>query len=320
MNDMDTNDYNSVLLIGGRDAGKSNFLFRLWIAIDAGGGTLVKDGLPSEIDYLRAGAEQLLEGEFAERTPPAVHERVVVPVKSSASGTAARGTLVVPDVPGEQVLAICRDRQWSRAWEELISRRCACLLFVRAASDEVVAPLDWASCFEKYGATIEAPKPAAQGQAGGPAGVTGTDSNQTDDEGAELPTQVVLTEWLQFLRRAFTEVVGASFRPRVGVVISAWDAVPIDGQPAGPIVYLKDNFPMLHQFIEANGDRFDFQVFGVSIVAGDLKNDEGFKQTYLSGNPRDFGFVIHALSGNLTKAADITLPVAWALRLLPHAS
>jgi hypothetical protein len=183
-------------------------------------------------------------------------------------------------------------------------------LFIRAGSDEVVAPLDWATCFEKYGGIPEAPKLAEQGQAAG-----------TDDERvAELPTQVVLTEWLQFLRRAFTAVVGGSFRPRVGVVISAWDAVPTDGQPAGPMVYLKENFPMLHQFIEANADRFDFQVFGLSIVAGDLKNDEEFKQIYLQGRPRDFGFVIHPLSGKFEKSSDITLPVAWALRFPHHAS
>jgi hypothetical protein len=311
-------DHNSVLLIGGPDAGKSNFLFRLWIAIDHGGGALVKDGLPSELEYLRGGAEQLLEGEFAGHTSEEVHERVIVPVRSSALAAAPGGIMVVPDVAGEQVLAICRTRQWSRAWEELISPRCACLLFVRAGSDEVVAPLDWATCFEKYGAVIDAPDSELAAGATDP---MGPNDSQTDDEKAtQTPTQVVLTEWLQFLRRAFTAVAGGSFRPRVGMVISAWDAVPVDQQPAGPVPYLKDNFPMLHQFIEANKDRFDFQLFGVSIVDGDLKNDEQFKETYLNGRPQDFGVVVHSLSGQLTQSSDITLPVAWALRLLPDMS
>lgn len=321
MNNTAASDHNAVLLIGGPDAGKSNFLFRLWIAIDGGSGVLVRDGLPSEVNYLREGAERLFEGEFAGHTSKEVHERVVVPVKRAAFATAAGGTLIVPDVPGEQVLAICRNRQWSQAWEELISRRCACLLFVRAGSDEVVAPLDWATCFEKYGAIIEALKPVEQTQAAGALGDASPNQNQPDDErAAQLPTQVVLTEWLQFLRRAFTAVAGGSFRPRVGVVISAWDAVPIDQQPAGPVKYLKENFPMLHQFIEANDDQFDFQVFGVSIVAGDLKNDEEFKENYLKGTPRDFGFVVHSLSGQFTQSLDITLPVAWALRVLLESS
>ncbi len=311
-----TSARNAVLLIGGPDAGKSNFLFRLWIAIDGGGGALIKDGLPSEVYYLREGAERLLEGEFAGHTSREVHEQVAVPVKSSATGVS--GTLVVPDVPGEQVLVICRNRQWSRAWEDLISNRCACLLFVRAGSDKVVAPLDWGTCFERYGAIIEAPKPAEQAQAEAAVGAAELVDKQTHDEKAtELPTQVVLTEWLQFLRQAFTAVAGGTFRPRVGVVIAAWDAVPIEQKPEGPVPYLKDNFPMLYQFIEANDDLFDFRVFGVSIVDGDLKNDEEFKEAYLKGRPQDFGFVIHSLSGQLERSPDITFPVAWALRLLP---
>lgn len=316
MNHITEVDHNSVLLIGGSDAGKSNFLFRLWIAIDDGGGTLVKDGLPSDLEYLRGGAEELLEGRFAGHTPKEVHELVVIPVKSSGRATLPGGIMVVPDVAGEQVLSIYRNRQWSQAWEELISRRCACLLFVRAGSDEVVAPLDWATCFEKYGATVDAPGQMAEAFDV----LDSVDGHKENEKALQTPTQVVLTEWLQFLRRAFTAVVGGFFRPRIGVVISAWDAVPTDQQPAGPVFYLKDNFPMLHQFIEANADRFDFQVFGLSIVNGDLTNDEQFKESYLRGRPQDFGLVVHSLDGEFVESPDITLPVAWALRLLSTGS
>jgi double-GTPase-like protein len=101
----------------------------------------------------------------------------------------------------------------------------------------------------------------------------------------------------------------------VGIIIAAWDAVPADQQPSGPISYLRENFPMLSQFVEANGDRFEFQVFGVSIVNGDLKNDAEFRSTYLKGKPQDFGIVVHSLSGNIEQSPDITLPVAWALQM-----
>ncbi len=306
MIDVIANDHNSVLLIGGTDAGKSNFLFRLWIAIDRGAGALVKNGLPSEIEYLRAGAEHLLEGDFAGHTSKEVHERVVVPVKSSAPGVAPSGTLVLPDVNGEQVLAIYRNRQWSREWEDMISQRCACLLFVRAGSSEIVAPLDWVTCFEKYGSQVEHAGHAGQID----------DEPDDDDRAVEVPTQVVLIEWLQFLRRAFTRVVGPAFRPRIGVIVSAWDAVPLDQQSTGPMQYLNDNLPMLSQFIEGNSETFEFQTFGVSIVAGDLKSDEDFREEYLNGSPPEFGYIIHSISGSLTRSPDITLPIAWALRFL----
>ena len=82
---------------------------------------------------------------------------------------------------------------------------------------------------------------------------------------------------------------------------------------AGPMLYLKDNFPLLHQFIETNADSLDLQVFGLSVVSGDLNADSDFKQLYEAGNPREFGFVIHALRGELLQSRDVTLTIAWAL-------
>lgn len=282
----------SVLLIGGPDAGKSNFLFRLWLALDQGNGIIVTDGMPAEIEYLRTGAEALLEGTFAAHTPQVVYERAAIPVKSAAA-PALNGILIVPDLSGEKVLAVIRDREWSTSWEELVSDRCACLLFVRAGSDQIVPALDPMNCFQVYGGAV--------------ARQTGADNQM------KLPTQVVLIEWLQFVRRAFTAIVGGSFCPRIGMIVSAWDAVPTDAQPAGPSAYLKANFPMLQQFIEANIDQFNFQTFGLSIVGGDLKSDDEFKKKYAKGKPKDFGFVVHSLSGRLATSTDITLPVAWAL-------
>lgn len=281
----------SVLLVGNPSAGKSNYLFRLWLAIDSATGALAKDGLPEEITYLRHGAEKLLQGEFSERTAPESEEKVTVPVQSAYTGT--RGVLVVPDPPGEQVVRVYRTRQWSAAWEDLIGERCGCLFFVRADSDETVAPLDWVSCFRKLGTVLPDSEPA--------------------EAPKEPPTQVLLVDWLQMLRRAFTTRAGGALRPRVGIVVSAWDAVPAEQQAQGPEAWIKDNFPMLHQFMQSNGEAFEFGAFGVSIVSGDLKADAEFKATYLNGRPQDFGFVLHSLHGSLTRDHDITLPVAWAL-------
>ena len=151
------------------------FCFRLWIAIDTGQGALVKDGLPSELDYLSGGAAGLLEGRFAGHTSKEVYERVLVPVKNRVPGASRAGTLVVPDLDGEQILTIYRNRRWSAVWEDLISNRCACLLFVRAGSDAIVAPLDWATCFEKYGDAIDAPR-ADRGEVAQVVGSAGSDS------------------------------------------------------------------------------------------------------------------------------------------------
>jgi hypothetical protein len=298
----------SVLLIGGPDAGKSNFLFRVWMAIDGEQGTLKKDGLPENLQYLREGAEQILQGSFAERTSTTkdVVEKVSINIQSqNGSGIAIRGCIVIPDVPGEHVVKICKSRKWSELWEHAITEDSACLMFIRADSDEIVAPLDWADCIELCGSELPAP-PIEQS-------ALNTEQELDATNEMELPTQVVLTEWIQFLRKAFTARVGGHFRPKFGVLIAAWDAVPLEQQSRGPMRYLKENFPMMHQFIESNAESFDFQVFGVSIVAGDLKNDEDFRKSFFESDPRAAGYVIHSLVGKKSPSTDITLPIAWAL-------
>jgi hypothetical protein len=296
----------SVILIGVRDAGKSNYLFRLWMAIDAAKGKLRKSFLPDDIEHLRAGSDRLFRGQFAERTAPEMHVRVEIPVRSAFDDQA--GLLVVPDVAGEQVLAICRNREWSADWESQISETSSCLILVRADSSEIISPLDWVAYQEMFG---EVPSSKPIDTQPSPAGANGTGG--ADKRREELPTQVVLVEWLQFLRRAFTSLVGGSFRPRIGIAVSAWDAVPADRRQSGPESYIQENFPLLFDFASCQRNRFEFQYFGVSIVNGDLKNDPEFRARYLNGRPNDFGSVAHSLTGPLSESGDITIPIAWAL-------
>lgn len=284
----------SVLLIGGPDAGKTNYLGRLWIAISSNTGLLQKDGLPDDLAYLEEVANDLLLGKFAPHTPRGQHNRSYIPFRGcSANGTTA-GNLVVPDCFGEKWMDVCRKREWSGEWEELIADDCGCLLFLRVESPQIVPALDPIVC-------------ATYALQGGPPA----------DDKSGIPTQVVLTEWLQFLREAFTGRVCGGFRPRVGIVVTAWDLVPNDAQNAPPFQYLSSNFPMLGQFIESNTSNFEFAFFGVSIVAGELdpKKDPNFHRAYLDGNPREAGYVMHSLQGSLEKSGDLTLPVAWALRI-----
>ena len=289
----------AVLLIGVRDAGKTNFISRLWLALEAAQGILAKAGLPSDLDYLATGADHLLKGEFAERTPPDVRDATEIPVKNTSNGHEFLGTLIVPDLPGEQVLSVFRTRQWSNEWEDRIGPGCGCLLFIRVDSNELIAPLDWLNCHHLFGG----PLPAVQ-----------SENDGTDK--AKPPTQVVLVDWLQFLRKAFSERVSGTYKPRVGIVVAAWDLVPHDQKEKGPGVWVAANLPLLAQYVETNSDDFEFQYFGVSVASGDLKADEEFRKAYLKGDPRTAGEVVHSLSGAVETSGDMTLPVAWALGLV----
>jgi hypothetical protein len=288
----------SVLLVGVQDAGKTNFLSRFWLNLEAGGGILSKAGLPADLDYLKTGADHLLKGEFAPHTPQEVHDRTEIPVRAPAAGADFRGKLIVPDLPGEQVLSVFRGRQWSEAWEDQIGAGCGCLLFVRVDSPELIAPLDWMNCPTLFGAPV--PDAAPQ-------------KDQTDR--VKPPTQVVLVDWLQFLRKAFTDKVGGRYKPRIGIVVAAWDLAPEDQKANGPDAWVRANLPLLWQYVQTNDDAFEFAYFGVSVASGDLGADPAFKESYLNGDPLRAGEVIHSIGGALERSGDTTLPVAWALGL-----
>lgn len=289
----------SVLLIGVQDAGKSNFLFRLWLKLDLGDGILRKASLPPDLDYLSNGGEHLLKGEFAPRTPQDVHDKSEIPVKCGTDGNEIVGKLIVPDLPGEQILSVYRNRQWSKEWEDKIAPGCGCLLFIRVDSKELTQPLDWVTCETRFGGPVADASP----------------ERDRDTERAKPPTQVVMVDWLQFLRKAFTAKAGGSYRPRVGIVVSAWDLAPEDQKSSGPEEWIKSNLPLLHQFAQTNGRDFEFEFFGVSVASGDFDAEEGFKSKYLSGDPRAAGEVVHSLGGAIEPSGDVTLPVAWAMGL-----
>jgi hypothetical protein len=204
-------------------------------------------------------------------------------------------------------------------WEDKITSSCGCLVFVRAASDEIVPAFDYVQCVALFGQPLPKPEVKATAESGEPtASAEKNSAAKNSDKGAyDPPTDVVLTDWLQFLRAAFTEKVNGSFKPRVGIVIAAWDAVPTDSQDRLPLEYLAENFPLTAQFIAANYDRFEFQLFGASVMSGDPTKDDDFKREFEHGKPTDFGYIIHSLHGNREKDSDMTLPVAWALGWLP---
>jgi hypothetical protein len=291
----------SVIIAGIPDSGKTNYIIRFWLAVDQGSGRLRSDGLPDDLEYLEAGAEKLLSGEFAPHTPHGVSSHSRIPVRATTPGAEFHGTLVVPDYHGEEWVSIYRKREWSDVWEELIPITNGCLLLIRAGSLEIVDSLDWITALKYFGKAENLP------------------DQQDEAQEQVTPTQVMLVEWLQFFRQAFTDLVGGHFLPRIGIVVSAWDAVPGDQKPQGPEAYVDFTFPMLKQFLDSNVDRFIVKYFGVSIVGGDLEDKSGFGEEYKKVDPKSAGFVVHHTEKGVEETKDLTFPVAWAMDLEPEA-
>jgi hypothetical protein len=280
-----------VLLVGGPDMGKSNFLARFWGAVyRAKNGCLCADGLPDDLEHLNSILGELLSGKFAERTKHDEHWHCEIPLKTAVAGQ-YHGKLIVPDCPGEEWRRIYKNNEWSDVWEKLIDDVMGCLVFIRPNSDELRTPLDWMTCWKHFG-TADMDAPMAD----------------------ETPTQVEMVYWMQCLRLAKNARSGRNSRLRIGVVVAAWDALPANDRNGTPAEYLEANLPLLHQFMASNDHGYEFAPFGTSVAGGDLMMDEEFRQRY-QADPFAFGYVIHDFGGTREQSPDHTLPVAWAMGL-----
>ncbi|MFH2000918.1 MAG: hypothetical protein ABIK28_14650 [Planctomycetota bacterium] len=290
----------AVLLIGGPDTGKSNFLFRAWMHIDSGNGLVEKNGLPSDAEYLQSGAECQLRGKFSGHTSHEVQVISNIPI-CLRSDSHKKALLVIPDINGEQIDRIYHARKWSYDWESLITESSAYLFFVRVNSLQTIAPLDWITCHSLCcGTPALTPMPDHQGN----------DSAKIVEKTVDTPTQVVLVDWLQFILQAVHDRYPHTVRPRVGIIVAAWDCVANDYQ-GGPSEWIQENMPLLHQFCITNQAVFEISFFGSSIFSGDPENDSEFANELGQKDPRTTGYVLHSLDN--IKSDDFTIPIAWAL-------
>ncbi|WP_244261231.1 hypothetical protein [Pseudomonas aeruginosa] len=162
------------------------------------------------------------------------------------------------------------------------------LLFVRVGSDQDVRPLDWVTSrtlLERLG----------------------------DDEEPGLPTQILLCELIRFLELSLACREDGS-RPRLSVVVTAWDLVDPEKFQHGPLVYLEHEYPLVAgKLMDLEG--LDVQIFGLSSVGGDLKHDAAYRRKFLEAGPDGKGWVAVRDQDGWRRDSDITLPIAWAVGL-----
>lgn len=285
-----------VLLIGGSDAGKTNYLTRFWLALRDGQSRFVEpNGQPQDAEYLHHGAKAQLSGKFVGRTPDDTEIFCEIPIRIGD----VTATLVAPDRPGEQWVRIYAERRWPPEWNDWIGDGTGCLILVRAHSDDNIDALDWISVQQAYGSNA-----------------ANLDGSIPPREAKGPPTQVMLVEWLQMLSTLFQATAGVGHRPRIGIVVTAWDLLSEDDQEGGPTAYLNREFPLLADFIANNTTEFDFSTFATSIYGGDFKKDAKFVKAFqASDDPKSLGYVLRADGAQVQRSDDLTMPVAWALGL-----
>lgn len=277
----------SIVLLGGPDSGKTNYIGPLWRALDAGTGALHAAEQPEDINFVLEITDHLFAGGFAPRSEHSdVRRNFEVVVATTKGGPQSR--IVVPDISGELWRNAVIDSEIDPDWERELRRADGALLFVRVGSDQDVRPLDWVTSrrmLEKLGGE--------------------------EDQG--LPTQVMLCELIRFLEGSLAKREDGE-RPRLSVVVTAWDLIDTGMFQLGPLAYLQREYPLVAgRLIDL--EALDVQIFGLSSVGGDLKHDPTYRQTYLEAGPDGHGWVAVDDGDGWQKNSDITLPIAWAVGL-----
>lgn len=290
----------SIILIGGPDSGKTNYLARLWEDLRGGEGKLVAPEVPPDITYVEDALRHLLQGQFAPRSDKGSEELVVglsIPVVSAGQRDDERGVhteIAVPDVSGELWRQGIHKCKLPSQWMETVKSSFGALLFVRIGSKQNKEPLDWvtAASILKHAPNL-------------------ADSDRPTSE--LLPTGVQLCEYLRLLEHSLSRDT-ASPRPRVAVLVTAWDRLDPAADKLGPNCYLAKEYPLFSGRLE-DIDTIDVKVFGVSVVGGDFVEEE-FRTAFFNADLRKTGYVVHHVEDKVEKEFDLTLPVAWLLESL----
>ena len=277
----------SIIMIGAPDSGKTNYLGRLWRAVTGENASLRATQQPDDVRYVLDALTHLLHGTFAPRTDTNVDvdgRDCSIKVAWEREEATKHAEILVPDVSGELWADAVQTNELPETWVARVRQSIGALLFVRIDSDLHIPSLDWVTARERL-------------EVGG------------EDAESQIPTDVQLCEFLRFLELFLGKDAGVG-KPRVGVLIAAWDILDEHRSQQGPKAYLRHEFPLFSNRL-ADISTLEVEVFGVSVVGGDFR-DEAFRDRFLAGQVDEFGFVVTEPSP-VPPCTDVTIPVRWVL-------
>lgn len=322
----------SIVLLGGPDSGKTNYIGRLWPSFKKRRGVLRADRLPNDIAYVDGAVEHLMQGRFAPRSDRNLEvgrADFSIAVRG-ANGEGNLTELLVPDISGELWTRTVATFEISQEWLDVLNQAHGAIVFVRAHSDQIVQPLDWVTARNILRLNAKDDEPLAEDMAEGdgadldvakavvpPTAAEKPRSSEVAGNVAELqserdlPTQVLLCELLRYLSLCLADRADGG-NPHVAVVVAAWDLLDSEVRAAGPLAYLRQEFPLFAGRLADTG-RLNVKLFGLSVVGGDLEDDVEFRSRFLERDISEQGWVVVEDADGLKTDGDVMLPIAWAM-------
>lgn len=274
----------SVPMIGLTASGKTTYLAALWHVLQEGDvpGALKLDRFAGDDQYIHALHAAWLEGKQLARTNIGPIEHVALYLKSTDGGELS---LTVPDPSGELFGHAVAEREWPLEFDEFVSSAKGVLLFIHpegVSTPHLISEVDIGDDIE----SIEDP----------------SEGDPIAWDSTMIPTQAALVEMLQFLHFRSGECERAS------IVISAWDLVTAIFPDITPDEWLAENLPLLHQYLDAQGDYALSTCFGISAQGGRIPEDTA--QLVAVPRPSERLMVVGEYP---IDRHDITAPLRWLM-------
>ena len=285
----------TVVMAGMPKTGKSTFLGAFYHVLEVGRGPYFElEVLPNERRHLEGLRGRWLRVEPEGRTSSTSPVRNELNLRNEEGG---RLVLSWPDLSGEYFDDLVRKRALNVDVAEILQDATALVVFVHPDT------VGQQPRIHEVNRAASAVEPGFIEESEAQAPVEATEETQMEWDSMKVRGQVLVVELIQLL---FDNHLQHSIS-RISLVLSAWDVVP--STVASPKEYVRSHLPLLHQFLEANCDRWELRIFGVSAHGGDPQTDKDALQRQIDPVDR-----IRVMCEDGTIAEDgILAPIRWLI-------
>ena len=251
----------TVVMSGLPKTGKSTFLGALYHVLESGNEQLITLGvLPRVREHLEGVRGRWLRVEREPRTSRAspILNELSLRIDAGKKFLALRW----PDLSGEYFDEMVRKRTLNGEVAKILRSATAIIVFVHP---DTVTQQPRVHDVDRLTNIVE-PGVLEQTQTQRP--IEMVQPEQPNWDPMMVPGQVLVVDMLQLLlANRFKQPIR-----KISIVLSAWDAVASNFE--SPKAYVEKQLPLLNQFIDANSDRYNFKLFGVSALGGDPEMDK----------------------------------------------
>lgn len=278
---MDNAKENSVLIIGGPNAGKTHFGGQLYGRLISRkfNYKIAPNNLPADLTIFEDVINKLAEGKRAGHTEASANRNIELKIDDENGNNVV---FTFPDYAGEQVNFIVDNRRINTVWKQYIEKSSSWMLFVRL---DDLKPLE-----DIINKGIPDPEELIKRNATPPP-VKISDAAHF----VELLQMLLYMKGIPSLNKIN--------KPNITVVLSCWDIQKFPDDTL-PFDILKERLPLLYDFVKNTWAEKSLSIIGLSSTEKTLTDEAD--EEYIDKTPIKFGYIINPKG---VKENDLTLSI-----------